>query len=155
MRRADKTRNSSRRELGRDFVTLPCKSPTVNTSINSARSHYSVFSNSQKHLVNSQITSTESFLKNLSKNMEGLKSIAHRLKSPRTHPSKAQVLSVFNKIKKRKKLRKMTRDEVVGMIRGDSSRDITDKSEDDSLCRREFRTVSTSLRQNHSRGNLQ
>jgi hypothetical protein len=42
-----------------DSVTLPSRNTTINTS----RSYFSVFSNSRKHLIDSQICSNKKFLK--------------------------------------------------------------------------------------------
>ena len=70
-----------------DFVALTSR----NTSLNSSRSYYSVFSNSRTHLANSQLTPNDQFLKHLDQRFRKLKNYVSKLKSPKDSPARAKL----------------------------------------------------------------
>lgn len=82
-----------------EFVALSSR----NTSLNTSRSYYSVFSNCHLHLTNSQITPNDKFLKLLDRKFSKIKDYVSKLKSPKSKPSKAQLFETLNNIQRARK----------------------------------------------------
>mmetsp|Transcript_17955 Transcript_17955/g.15868 ORF Transcript_17955/g.15868 Transcript_17955/m.15868 type:complete len:261 (+) Transcript_17955:214-996(+) len=81
-----------------DLVSINSSSRSINTS----RSHFSVFSSSQQHLCDSQMISHDKFLSFLDKRFHKLKNYANRLQSPKQKPSKVDQMRELIKKSKRK-----------------------------------------------------
>lgn len=85
-----------------DFVTVQSR----NISMNTSSSNYSVFSNSQRHLMNSQVTPNDKFLNYFDQKFRKLKNYVNKLKSPKEKP---YLKSIFRTLDpEHKPVRKLT-----------------------------------------------
>ena len=121
-----------------DFVALTSR----NTSLNSSRSYYSVFSNSRTHLANSQLTPNDQFLKHLDQRFRKLKNYVSKLKSPKDSPARAKLWESIRKSSSRKSSRKMARGDSIPNIKLSNRSLVTA----DKFAPNQFKTITPILK---------